>query len=62
MCSCPDYPRLPERRLRPFMAGQGKRVYTLALDKEQPDLMSLLLGSPEDICLSFDELAKALER
>jgi nucleoside 2-deoxyribosyltransferase len=45
-----------------FMAGQGKPVFTLALDKQQADLMSLLLGPPENICISLDELAKALER
>lgn len=39
-----------------FMAAQGKPVYTLALEKVEPDLMNLLLGPPEHICTTMDEL------
>jgi hypothetical protein len=43
-----------------YMAGQGKSVYTLALEPVEPDLMSLLLGPPSTICVSLDELFDAL--
>jgi hypothetical protein len=44
-----------------YMAGQGKPVFTLCLDKVEPDLMNLLLGPPSRVCTSrpdlFDNLA-----
>lgn len=43
-----------------YMAAQGKRVYTLALDPVEPDLMALLLGPPENICTTMNELFDAL--
>lgn len=43
-----------------YMAGQGKPVYTLALEKVEPDLMNLLLGPPENICTTMNELFDAL--
>lgn len=43
-----------------FMAAQGKRVYTLALEKVEPDLMNLLLGPPDNILTSLEELFDAL--
>lgn len=43
-----------------FMAGQGKPVYTLALEKQEPELMSLLLGPASNICVTMDELFDAL--
>lgn len=43
-----------------FMAGQGKPVYTLVLEPCEPELMSLLLGPPEHICVSISELVEAL--
>lgn len=39
-----------------FMAAQGKPVLTLALEPVEPDLMNLLLGPPEHLCVSLDEL------
>ncbi len=39
-----------------FMAAEGKPVFTLALLKVEPDLMNLLLGPPEHICVTMDEL------
>jgi hypothetical protein len=39
-----------------YMAGQGKPVFTLALEKVEPELMSLLLGPPDHICVTMDEL------
>jgi hypothetical protein len=39
-----------------FMAAQGKPVFTLALEKVEPDLMNLLLGPPEHICTTMDDL------
>jgi hypothetical protein len=39
-----------------YMAGQGKPVYTLALEKTEPELMTLLLGPPDHILCSMDEL------
>ena len=39
-----------------FMAGEGKPVYTLALEPVEPDLMNLLLGPPEHICVTMDDL------
>lgn len=38
------------------MAAQGKPVLTLALEPVEPDLMNLLLGPPEHLCVSLDEL------
>lgn len=43
-----------------YMAGQGKPVFTLALAKEEPDLMTLLLGPPEYLCTSMVELMDCL--
>lgn len=43
-----------------FMAGQGKRVITFAIDPVEPELMSLLLGSPDEICTTCGELFRAL--
>lgn len=43
-----------------FMAAQGKPVFTLALDHVAPDLMNLLLGPPEHLCCSMDDLFDAL--
>lgn len=39
-----------------FMAAQGKPVFTVALEKTEPELMSLLLGPADHICTSMDEL------
>lgn len=39
-----------------FMAAEGKPVFTLALEQVEPDLMNLLLGPPEHICVTMDEL------
>lgn len=39
-----------------YMAGQGKPVFTLALDPVEPDLMNLLLGPPEHLCVTMPEL------
>lgn len=39
-----------------FMAAQGKPVLTYAPEPVEPDLMNLLLGPPEHICLTLDEL------
>ncbi len=44
-----------------FMAAQNKRVYTLALEQTEPDLMNLLLGPPEHILTSMSEMFDALE-
>jgi len=44
-----------------FMAGQGKPVFTLALEPVEPELMSLLLGPPEHICTDMGELLERLE-
>lgn len=45
-----------------YMAGQGKPVLTLALEPTEPELMSLLLGPPESICTTMDELFDAIDR
>jgi hypothetical protein len=45
-----------------YMAGQGKNVFTLALEKVDADLMNLLLGPAENICVSIQELLDKLER
>lgn len=39
-----------------FMAGQGKPVFTLAVEPTEPELMTLLLGPPEHVCVSLVEL------
>jgi hypothetical protein len=39
-----------------FMAADGKPVFTLALERVEPDLMNLLLGPPEHICVTMDDL------
>lgn len=39
-----------------YMAGQGKPVFTLALEKCEPELMALLLGPADHICTTMDEL------
>ncbi len=43
-----------------YMGAQGKPVFTLALDQVDPDLMNLLLGPPDFICVTMDELFDAL--
>ena len=43
-----------------YMAGQGKRVFTLVLEKCEPELMSLLLGPNWHICTNMDELLENL--
>jgi hypothetical protein len=43
-----------------YMAGQGKPVFTLALDRVEPELMTLLLGPSSNICATMDELFDAL--
>lgn len=43
-----------------FMAAQGKPVFTLALEPVEPDLMNLLLGPPDHICVTMDELFDSL--
>lgn len=42
-----------------FMAAQGKPVFTLALEKIEPDLMNLLLGPADHILTTMDELFDA---
>lgn len=44
-----------------FMAGKGKPVYTLAIEPGDPDLMNLLFGPPDNICVSINELLDKLE-
>lgn len=39
-----------------YMAAQGKPVFTLALEPVEPELMTLLLGPPEHICVTMDDL------
>ena len=39
-----------------FMAGQGKPVYTLAMQPVEPELMQLLLGPADHICTTLGEL------
>lgn len=43
-----------------FMAAEGKPVFTLALEAVEPELMTLLLGPPENICVTMDELFDSL--
>jgi hypothetical protein len=43
-----------------YMAARGKPVFTLAMDRVEPELMTLLLGPPEHICTTLDELFEAL--
>jgi hypothetical protein len=43
-----------------YMAGQGKPVYTLALENVEPDLMHLLLGPPSHLCATMNELFDTL--
>lgn len=43
-----------------FMAGQGKPVYTLAMERVEPDLMNLLGGPAENICTTMNDLYNAL--
>jgi hypothetical protein len=43
-----------------FLAGQGKPVFTLALEPTEPELMTLLLGPPEHLCTSLEELFERL--
>jgi hypothetical protein len=45
-----------------FMAGQGKPVYTLALEPVEPELMALLGGPAENICCTMEELFERVER
>lgn len=42
-----------------WMAGRGKRTIVLTRDGEEPELMALLA---ERICISMDEVLRALER
>lgn len=44
-----------------YMAGQGKPVLTLTLEPVEPDLMVLLLGGPESLCCSMNDLFDRLE-
>ncbi len=44
-----------------YMAGQGKPGFTLALEPVEADLMQLLLGGPENICVSIQELIARLK-
>jgi hypothetical protein len=39
-----------------YMAGQGKPVFTLALEQTEPELMTLLLGPASNICTTMPEL------
>lgn len=43
-----------------FMAGRGKRVLILTRDGEEPELMALLCGGPDEICISLDEVRERL--
>lgn len=43
-----------------FMAGQGKTVYTLAIEPCEPELMQLLLGPNWHLCVSLMELLDRL--
>lgn len=43
-----------------YCAGQGKPVYTLALERVEPELMALLLGPYCHICTTMDELLERL--
>ncbi len=45
-----------------FMAGQRKDVFTFCPESVEPDLMNLLLGPPENICTTWEELKNALEK
>lgn len=44
-----------------FMAGQGKPALVLMLDRSEPELMYLLLGS-SPICGSWAEMSETIER
>lgn len=39
-----------------WAAGKGKTVYTLAAEPVEPELMQLLLGPPENIITSLEQL------
>lgn len=39
-----------------YLAGQGKPVFTLAIEKCEPELMALLGGPPANICTSVMDL------
>ena len=43
-----------------YMAACGKPVLTLAPEPVEPDLMNLLLGPPDHICVTVDELLGTL--
>lgn len=43
-----------------WAAGQGKRILTFCLEKVEPELMQLLLGPPENLCVKVGELLTAL--
>lgn len=43
-----------------YMAGRGKPVFTLALEPVEPELMTLLLGPPTNICTTMFELFECL--
>ncbi len=44
-----------------YLAGRGKMVFTLALEDVEPELMQLLLGPSEAICVTIKELASLTE-
>lgn len=43
-----------------YMAAQGKPVFTYAPNKEEPDLMTLLLGPPSNLCWEMTALLQLL--
>lgn len=43
-----------------YAAGLGKPVVTLALEPVEPELMNLLLGGPDHICITMGELFERL--
>lgn len=45
-----------------YMAAQGKTVFTLATQAIEPDLMNLLLGPADNLCVSMEELLDRLGR
>lgn len=42
-----------------WMAGAGKEVHVLQLDRQEPELMNLLLDS---VCITYDKLAERLSQ
>jgi hypothetical protein len=43
-----------------WLAGRGVPVFTLALEPQEPELMTLLLGPAKFLCTTMDELYLAL--